>query len=128
MITSDEAKLNQQEMPMNSASVPLSALVDSCVATAQSSVTRRSYDADLRYFKRHGGTISVNADIIVGYLATFAGTSIIATSLHRLIAIHRRAYGSEYSLAGGSTRQTRHAGHPANLRNRPAPSEGVDEG
>lgn len=89
IIELDEAKLGLQRTPLKSASVPLSTLVDSYAAAAQSSATQRSYDADLRHFKRYGGTIPASAEMIAEYLATFAGKSAIATLQHRLIAIHR---------------------------------------
>jgi site-specific recombinase XerD len=59
------------------------------MAAAQSSATKRSYDADLRHFKQHGGTIPASAEMIAEYLATCAATSAVATLQHRLIAIHR---------------------------------------
>jgi integrase len=66
-----------------------SPLVTSYSAAAQSSATTRSYDADIRHFKYHGGTIPATAAMLAEYLATFAGTLAIATLQHRLIAIHR---------------------------------------
>lgn len=89
IITLNEAKLGLQGTPLKSVPVPLSALVDSYAAAAQSSATQRSYDADLRHFKRHGGTIPASAEMIAEYLAAFAGKSAIATLQHRLVAIHR---------------------------------------
>lgn len=66
-----------------------SALVASYSAAAQSSATTRSYDADIRHFKQHGGTIPAPAAMVAEYLANFAGTLAVATLQHRLIAIHR---------------------------------------
>lgn len=66
-----------------------SALVASYSASAQSSATTRSYDADIRHFKQHGGTIPATAAMVAEYLAVFAGILAIATLQHRLIAIHR---------------------------------------
>jgi integrase len=68
---------------------PLSTLVDTLAAAAQSTATQRSYAADVRHFKNHGGTIPAGPAMVAEYLATFAGTSAVATLQHRLIAIHR---------------------------------------
>lgn len=81
--------INAQAKTIKSSSAALSELVDTYSAAAQSSATQRSYDADLRHFKRHGGTIPASADMIAAYLAAFAGKSAVATLQHRLIAIHR---------------------------------------
>ena len=66
-----------------------SALVASYSAAAQSSATTRSYDADIRHFKQHGGAIPATAAMVAEYLANFAGSLAVATLQHRLIAIHR---------------------------------------
>jgi integrase len=66
-----------------------SALVVSYSAAAQSSATTRSYDADMRHFKCHGGRIPATPTMVAEYLARMAGTLAIATLQHRLIAIHR---------------------------------------
>ena len=66
-----------------------SALVASYSAAAQSNATTRSYDADIRHFKQHGGTIPATAAMVAEYLANFAGPLAVATLQHRLIAIHR---------------------------------------
>ena len=66
-----------------------SALVASYSAAAQSRATTRSYGADMRHFKRNGGTIPATAAMVAEYLASFAGTLAVATLQHRLIAIHR---------------------------------------
>jgi integrase len=63
--------------------------VASFAAAAQSSATTRSYDADIRHFKQHGGTIPATAASVAEYLAKFAGALAVATLQHRLIAIHR---------------------------------------
>lgn len=66
-----------------------SALVASYSAAAQSIATTRSYDADMRHFKQHGGAIPATPTMVAEYLAEFAGTFAVATLQHRLIAIHR---------------------------------------
>jgi integrase len=66
-----------------------SALVASYSAAAQSRATTRSYDAAIRHFKQHGGTIPATATMVAEYLANFAGALAVATLQHRLIAIHR---------------------------------------
>lgn len=71
-----------------------SALVASYSAAAQSSATTRSYDADVRHFKQHGGTIPAAATMVAEYVANFAGSLAVATLQHRLIAIHRAHYDS----------------------------------
>jgi integrase len=68
---------------------PLSMLVDTFTAAAQSTATQRSYASDVHHFKSYGGTIPASAEMVAEYLATFAGTSAVATLQHRLIAIHR---------------------------------------
>ena len=75
--------------PLKSRQAAPSALVASYSAAAQSSATTRSYDADIRHFKQHGGTIPATAIMVAEYLAKFAGTLAVATLQHRLIAIHR---------------------------------------
>jgi integrase len=66
-----------------------SALVASYSAAAQSNATTRSYDADIRHFKQHGGVIPAAPTMVAEYLASMAGTLAVATLQHRLIAIHR---------------------------------------
>ncbi|MGZ5544369.1 MAG: site-specific integrase [Limisphaerales bacterium] len=66
-----------------------SALVASYAAAAQSNATTRSYDADIRHFKQHGGSIPATPTIVAEYLANFAGVLAVSTLQHRLIAIHR---------------------------------------
>lgn len=75
--------------PLNSPQTAPSALVASYSAAAQSSATTRSYGADIRHFKQHGGTIPATAAMVAEYIANFAGTLAVATLQHRLIAIHR---------------------------------------
>lgn len=58
-------------------------------AAAQSNATTRAYNADIRHFKQHGGTIPASATMVAEYLASFAGTLAVATLQHRLIAIHK---------------------------------------
>jgi integrase len=66
-----------------------SKLVASYAAAAQSSATTRSYDADIRHFKKHGGSIPATPTMVAEYLANFAGILAVSTLQHRLIAIHR---------------------------------------
>lgn len=66
-----------------------SALVAGYSAAAQSEATTRSYDAGIRHFKQHGGTIPATPTMVAEYLASMAGTLAVATLQHRLIAIHR---------------------------------------
>lgn len=74
-------------------SIPLqaqpSALVAGYAAAAQSSATTRSYDADIRHFKQHGGSIPATPTVVAEYLANFADVLAVSTLQHRLIAIHR---------------------------------------
>jgi integrase len=80
---------NRPRKSTRSSATPLSALVDTYAAAAQSSATQRSYDADLRHFKSHGGKVPATAEMIAKYLAACAGKAAVATLQHRLIAIHR---------------------------------------
>lgn len=66
-----------------------SALVASYVTAAQSDATTRSYDADIRHFEQHGGSIPATPAMVAEYLANFAGILAVSTLHHRLIAIHR---------------------------------------
>jgi integrase len=66
-----------------------SKLVASFSAAAQSNATTRAYDADVRHFKQHGGSIPATPTVVAEYLANFAGTLAVSTLQHRLIAIHR---------------------------------------
>jgi len=88
-LPSNRTTANMPRKSTRPSATPLSALVDTYAAAAQSSATQRSYDADLRHFKSHGGKIPATAEIIAKYLATFAGKAAVATLQHRLIAIHR---------------------------------------
>jgi len=74
--------------PQTSQALP-SALVAGYSAAAQSNATTRSYDAGIRHFKQHGGTIPATPTLVAEYLASQAGTLAVATLEHRLIAIHR---------------------------------------
>ena len=74
--------------PQTSQALP-SALVTGYTAAAQSEATTRSYDADIRHFKLHGGTVPATPTMVAEYLACMAGTLAVATLQHRLIAIHR---------------------------------------
>lgn len=89
LVRSNRSPVSNQAKTIKSGPAALSELVDTYSAAAQSSATKRSYDADLRHFKGHGGTIPASAEMIAEYLAAFAGKSAIATLQHRLIAIHR---------------------------------------
>ncbi|MCX7292054.1 site-specific integrase [Janthinobacterium sp.] len=75
--------------PLKTPQATPSALVVRYSAAAQSSATTRSYDADIRHFKQHGGMIPATAAMVAEYLANFAGILAVATLQHRLIAIHR---------------------------------------
>jgi len=66
-----------------------SALVAGYSAAAQSEASTRSYDAGIRHFERHGGTVPATPTMVAEYLACMAGTLAVATLQHRLIAIHR---------------------------------------
>jgi len=66
-----------------------SKLVASYAAAAQSNATTRSYGADIRHFKQHGGSIPATPTMVAEYLANFAGVLAVSTLQHRLIAIHR---------------------------------------
>lgn len=88
-VPSNRSPVSNQAKTIKSSPAALSELVDAYSAAAQSSATKRSYDADLRHFKGHGGTIPASAEMIAAYLAAFAGKSAVATLQHRLIAIHR---------------------------------------
>lgn len=66
-----------------------SKLVASYSAAAQSSATTRSYDADIRHFKQHGGSIPATPTMVAEYIANFAEILAVSTLQHRLIAIHR---------------------------------------
>ena len=66
-----------------------SKLVASYSAAAQSSATTRSYAADIRHFKQHGGSIPATPTMVAEYLANFAAILTVSTLQHRLIAIQR---------------------------------------
>jgi len=66
-----------------------SALVAGYSAAAQSEASTLSYDAGVRHFKLHGGTIPATPMMVAEYMACMAGTLAVATLQHRLIAIHR---------------------------------------
>ena len=74
--------------PQTSHALP-SALVAGYSAAAQSDATTRSYDAGIRHFQVHGGTVPATPTMVAEYLACMAGTLAVATLQHRLIAIHR---------------------------------------
>lgn len=78
-----------QAKVLNPISAPLSELVDTYAAAAQSGATTHSYNADSQHFKSYGGTIPATAEMIAEYLTACAGTTAVATLQHRLIAIHR---------------------------------------
>lgn len=77
------------QKPLKTAQAKPSALVASYAAAAQSNATTRSYDADIRHFKQHGGSIPATSTMVAEYLANFAGVLAVSTLQHRLIAIHR---------------------------------------
>jgi len=76
-------------LPPQTSTVQPSALVASYSAAAQSEASTRSYDAGIRHFKLHGGTIPSTPTMVAEYLACMAGTLAVATLQHRLISIHR---------------------------------------
>lgn len=82
-------KVAPVEQQLKTTQATPSVLAASFAAAAQSSATTRSYDADIRHFKQHGGVIPATPAIVSEYLAKFAGTHAVATLQHRLIAIHR---------------------------------------
>jgi integrase len=75
--------------PLKTAQAQPSALVASYAAAAQSNATTRAYDADMRHFNQHGGSIPATPTMVAEYLANFAGILAVSTLQHRLIAIHR---------------------------------------
>ena len=83
------AKIPEHETLPKPSPAPLSKLVGTYAAAAQSSATQRSYDTGLRHFTGQGGTIPATAEMIAEYLAACADTTAVATLQHRLIAIHR---------------------------------------
>jgi integrase len=86
---STRTKSPRVQKPHKTAQAKPSALVASYAAAAQSNATTRSYDADIRHFKQHGGSIPATPNIVAEYLANFAGILAVSTLQHRLIAIHR---------------------------------------
>ena len=74
---------------LKAAQAASSKLVASYAAAAQSDATTRSYGADIRHFKQHGGSIPATPTMVAEYLANFAGVLAVSTLQHRLIAIHR---------------------------------------
>ncbi|MDQ4626223.1 site-specific integrase [Janthinobacterium lividum] len=87
--STNSSKSVQAVPPITTPQAAPSALVVSYSAAAQSNATTRAYNADIRHFKQHGGTIPASATMVAEYLASFAGTLAVATLQHRLIAIHR---------------------------------------
>ena len=75
-------------LPQTSQALP-SALVAGYSAAAQSEASTRSYEAGIRHFELHGGTVPATPSMVAEYLACMAGTLAVATLQHRLIAIHR---------------------------------------
>jgi hypothetical protein len=86
-------KRSEKNMPaqetLKAAQAAPSKLVASYSTAAQSSATTRSYDADIRHFKQHGGSMPATPTMVAEYLANFAGILAVSTLQHRLIAIHR---------------------------------------
>lgn len=82
-------KVSSVDQTIKTAQATPSALAASFAAAAQSNATTRSYDADIRHFKQHGGTVPATPAMVADYLAKFAETLAVATLQHRLIAIHR---------------------------------------
>ena len=85
----DVTKSPRAKKPLKTAQAQPSALVASYAAAAQSNATTRSYDADIRHFKQHGGSIPATPTMVAEYLANFAEILAVSTLQHRLIAIHR---------------------------------------
>lgn len=83
-------KENKPGKAAKTRSAPFSKLVEAYTSAAQSHATKRSYDSDLRHFKRNGGALPASAEMVAEYLAAFAGKAAVATLQHRLIAIHRK--------------------------------------
>lgn len=83
------AKSPRVPKPLKTAQAKPSALVAGYAAAAQSNATARSYDAGIRHFKQHGGSIPATPTMVAEYVANFAGTLAVSTLQHRLIAIHR---------------------------------------
>ncbi|WP_227869698.1 site-specific integrase [Undibacterium parvum] len=84
-----ETKKVQRIKLVQSIPAPMSPLVESYTAAAQSKATQRTYSADIRHFKQHGGTIPATPGMVAEYIAKFADSLAVATLQHRLIAIHR---------------------------------------
>jgi integrase len=82
-------KNTRAHKPIKAVQATPSKLVASYSAAAQSSATTRSYNADVRHFKQHGGSIPATPTMVAEYLASFAGILAVSTLQHRLIAIHR---------------------------------------
>jgi integrase len=87
--SSHSPKAVKAKKPLKTPQAAPSALVVSYSSAAQSNATTRSYDADIRHFKQHGGAIPATPAMVAEYLASFAGSLAVATLQHRLIAIHR---------------------------------------
>ena len=83
------SKKNDARGMVKTAQAAPSKLVASYTAAAQSNATTRSYDADIRHFTHHGGSIPATPTMVAEYLANFAGILAVSTLQHRLIAIHR---------------------------------------
>jgi integrase len=82
-------KSGRLQKPLKTTQAQPSALVASYAAAAQSNATTRSYDADIRHFEQHGGSIPATPMMVAEYVANFAGILAVSTLQHRLIAIHR---------------------------------------
>lgn len=87
--TASKTVLSLVVLPPETSHTLPSELVAGYSAAAQSEATTRSYDADIRHFKLHGGTIPSTPTMVAEYLACMAGTLAVSTLQHRLIAIHR---------------------------------------
>lgn len=74
---------------MKNSSKPLSNLVKTYAAAAQSESTRQSYAQDIKHFKAWGGKVPATERMVAEYIAAYGGELKIATLEHRLIAIHR---------------------------------------
>ncbi|MFZ6656542.1 site-specific integrase [Undibacterium sp. TJN19] len=75
--------------PDQAIKAPTRSLVESYTAAAQSKATQHAYNAAVRHFKQHGGTIPATPAMVAEYIAKFADSLAVATLQHRLVAIHR---------------------------------------
>lgn len=89
LTSASATKSPHMQKPLKRTLAQHSPLVASYTAAAQSNATTRSYNADIRHFKQHGGSIPATPTMVAEYLAYFARILAVSTLQHRLIAIHR---------------------------------------